>query len=123
MDCSLEVEHQPIQPEPVSGFDHCERLIQIVDETQPRHYVNAFVYTLLLHEYLHALGHIREDKVRFLVYRIAKECFGEEHMATKLAERGPWTLIRRIPIGEFKPSRGFMEIVKDFEKSNHRYIA
>lgn len=98
-------------------------LVQLVEETQPRRHVNAFIYTLLLHEYLHALGYISEDKVHVLVYRISKECFGEEHIATRLAERGPWALLKKIPIRGLKVSRGFMEIVKDFERSNQRYIA
>jgi hypothetical protein len=98
-------------------------LIQVVEETQPRRNVNAFIYTLLLHEYLHALGHISEDEVHVLVYRISKECFGEEHIATRLAESGPWALLKKIPLRGLKASRGFMEIVKDFERSNKGYIA
>ena len=62
-------------------------LVQIVEATtKSRKLLNAFVYTILLHEYLHALGYIRETEVRPLVYEISKACFGEEHVATRLAK-------------------------------------
>ena len=51
-------------------------LIEIVEASmRSRKLVNAFVYNLLVHEYLHALGHIEEAEVRSLVHKISKECF------------------------------------------------
>jgi len=70
-------------------------LVEIIEATtKSKRLVNAFVYSLLLHEYLHALGHVPEGEVRSLVYRISKECFGEEHIVTKLAETSPWALLK-----------------------------
>ncbi|MCK4477782.1 hypothetical protein KAU88_04565 [Candidatus Bathyarchaeota archaeon] len=98
-------------------------LVQIVEATtKSRKLLNAFVYTLLLHEYLHALGYIAEVEVRPLVYRVSKACFGEEHVATRLAKSGPWSLLRGVPLGALKAPRRVMEIVKDFEKTNQKYI-
>ncbi len=98
-------------------------LVQIVEvSTKSERLVNAFVYSLLLHEYLHALGHVPEREVRSLVYRISRECFGEDHVVTSLAERSPWALLRGIPLRGLEPPRSGMEIVKDFEKLNQRYI-
>jgi hypothetical protein len=38
-------------------------LVQIVEAaTQTKQLVNAFVYSLLVHEYLHALGHVQKQK-------------------------------------------------------------
>lgn len=99
-------------------------LVQIVEAaTKSRRLVNAFVYSLLVHEYLHALGHIPEAEVRPLVYRISKECFGEDHMVTRLAEKSPWALLRGLPLSQLEAPRRVMEIVRDFEKSNQKYIA
>jgi hypothetical protein len=99
-------------------------LVQIVEATtKSRKLLNAFVYTILLHEYLHALGYIREAEVRPLVYKVSKSCFGEEHVATQLAESGPWSLLRGLPLDALKAPKRVMEIVKNFEKSNQRYIA
>ncbi|MFP3984886.1 MAG: hypothetical protein ACLFU9_02825 [Candidatus Bathyarchaeia archaeon] len=98
-------------------------LIHIVETaTSSTKLLNAFVYTILLHEYLHALGHVQEAEVRPLVYKIAKASFGEEHVATKLAEQGPWSLLQGLPLNSLKAPKRVMEIVKDFENNNQRYI-
>ncbi len=98
-------------------------LVQIVESvTKSKRLVNAFVYSLLIHEYLHALGCVSEAKVRSLVYKISKECFSDNHVVTKLAEESPWALLKGIPLRGIEPPKHSMEIVKDFEKSNERYI-
>ena len=98
-------------------------LVQIVEATaKSKRLLNAFVYSLLTHEYLHALGHIPEGEVHSLVYRISKECFGEEHIVTKLAETSPWALLKNIPIQAIGLPRHVIEIVKDFEKPDQKYI-
>jgi hypothetical protein len=98
-------------------------LVQVVEAaTESKKLLNAFVYTILLHEYLHALGMVREAEVRLLVYKISRECFGDEHIATQLAKSGPWTLLRGLPLDSLKAPKRVMEIVKDFEKTNQKYI-
>ena len=98
-------------------------LVEIVEATtRSDRLVNAFVYSLLLHEYLHALGYGSEAEVRRLVYDISRECFGEDHIVTRLAEKSPWTLLRGIPLNRIKAPRRAMEIVKDLEKANQIYI-
>jgi len=98
-------------------------LVQLVEATtKSKKLVNAFVYTLLLHEYLHALGYLRETEVRPLVFRISKSCFGEEHVVTQLAKLGPWSLLQGLPVEASRAPKRVMEIVKDFEKTNQGYI-
>jgi len=98
-------------------------LVEIVEATtKSRRLVNAFVYSLLLHEYLHALGHVSEGEVRSLVYRVSRECFGEEHMVTTLAEAGPWSLLKNFPLKRMGVPGHALEIVKDFEKPDREYI-
>lgn len=98
-------------------------LVQIVETTtKSRKLLNAFVYTILLHEYLHALGHVREAEVRPLVFKVSSACFGEEHITTRLAESGPWSILRGLPLDALGAPKRVMEIVKDFEKTNQRYI-
>ncbi len=79
--------------------------------------VNALVYNLLIHEYLHALGQLSEIKVRQMVIEIATKCFGEEHVATDLARKSPWILLKDIPLGQTNAPKRIMEIVRDFEKT------
>lgn len=98
-------------------------LVNIVEAiTKSKRMVNAFVYSLLTHEYLHALGHISEVEVRSLVYNVSRNCFGNDHIVTTLAEKSPWSLIKGIPLNIMTTSKQAMEIVKDFEKTNHVYI-
>lgn len=98
-------------------------LVQIIEaSTKSRRVVNALIYNLLLHEYLHALGQTSEMKVRQLVYRVAKECFGEDHIVTAIAKNSPWALLKEVPVDVIKAPKRVMEIVKDFEKANQTYI-
>jgi len=97
-------------------------LVQIVEASiSSRRVVNALVYNLLVHEYLHALGEYSELEVRRMVHSIARECFGEDHSVTVIAEKTPWTLLKGIPLEAVNVPKQVMEIVKDFEKSD-KYI-
>ena len=99
------------------------RLVQIVEaSTESQRLVNAFVYILLLHEYIHALGYIREDETRELVYRVSKKSFGQDHIVSKLARTSPWALLKGVPLSHIEAPKRAIEIVKDFEKSNQKYI-
>jgi hypothetical protein len=98
-------------------------LVELVETTaKSKLEVNAFTYTLLVHEYLHALGYLSEDEVRRLVFRISRASFGENHVATGLAQNGPWALLNGVPIAGLPSPKGAMEIVKDFERPNQDYI-
>jgi hypothetical protein len=97
-------------------------LVEIVEAAvTSKRMVNALVYNLLLHEYLHALGELSESKVRRRVVEVAVKCFGEEHIATVIARKTPWILLRDIPLGPINAPKRVMKIVKDFEKTG-RYI-
>jgi hypothetical protein len=97
-------------------------LVEIVEATvSSRLTVNALVYNLLLHEYLHALGEYSEVEVRRMVFEVAKKCFGEQHIATVAARKSPWVLLKDIPLGPRNAPKRIMEIVKDFEKTS-QYI-
>jgi hypothetical protein len=98
-------------------------LLNIVETvTKSKKLVNAFVYSILTHEYLHALGHISETEVRSLVYEVSKQCFGQDHIVTELAKKTPWILIKGIPFKELKIPKQAMEVVKNLEKPNQHYI-
>jgi len=98
------------------------RLVQIVETSvKSKRVVNALVYNLLLHEYLHALGKYSEIEVRPLVYEVAKKCFGEDYVVTDIAKKSPWALLKGIPLEAVNMPKRVMEIVKDFEKTD-KYI-
>jgi len=98
-------------------------LVNIVEATsKSKRLINSFVYILLLHEYLHALGRPKESQVRPLVYQISRESFGTDHITTKLAELGPWSILKGIPLDAMDAPKSVIEIVKDFEKADKKYI-
>ncbi|MEM3382822.1 MAG: hypothetical protein QXF43_01310 [Nitrososphaerales archaeon] len=86
-----------------------------------RREANSFIYHILLHEYLHALGYFEEKTVRKLVYTISINSFGEDHDVTKLAEKGYSYImeqVSKVPIERDMK----VEIVKDFDRSSMSYI-
>jgi hypothetical protein len=97
-------------------------LVEVVESSvSSQKTVNAFVYNLLLHEYLHALGEMSEAGVRRMVVEVVTKCFGEQYIATEVARKSPWVLLKDLPLGPFNTPRRVMEIVKDFEKTG-KYI-
>jgi hypothetical protein len=54
--------------------------------------LNSFVYVILAHEYLHALGYLDESAVRAVTARVTRTAFGPDHPATKMAEGDLWKL-------------------------------
>jgi hypothetical protein len=97
-------------------------LVEIVEASiSSKRVVNALIYNLLLHEYLHALGEYSEVEVRRLVVVVAGKCFGEKHTATVIARRTPWVMLNNIPLQAVNAPKRVMQIVKDFEKTD-KYI-
>lgn len=97
-------------------------LVQIVEAAvESRRVLNALVYNLLVHEYLHALGEYSEATVRSLVVEVARKCFGEDYIVTQVAVKSPWALLKGIPLERVTVPKRFMEIVKDFEKTD-KYV-
>jgi hypothetical protein len=98
-------------------------LVEIVEASvSSKPTVNALVYNLLLHEYVHALGELSEVEVRRMVFEVARKCFGEQHIATEIARKSPWILLKDIPLGPYGAPKRVMEIVKDFEKTSHYIV-
>lgn len=97
-------------------------LIRIVEATvESKPVVNAFIYNLLLHEYLHALGEYSEVEVRRMVYEVAKQCFGEDHVSSVIAKKSPWVLLKDVPLTAVSLPRHVMEIVRNFERTD-KYV-
>jgi hypothetical protein len=98
-------------------------LEQVIQTTASRIEVNAFIYYILLHEYLHTLGYIDERRVRELTYVVAEETFGPTHVATKMAVEGPWSFIKINPFYMPRYHERGIEIVREFEDPSSKYIS
>jgi hypothetical protein len=100
-----------------------EGLLQAMRAQAPtRREYNAFVFVILAHEYLHSLGYLEEGAVRPVTARVAREAFGPDHPATRMAEGDIW---RMYPGLQFAP-RGDgrrIKIVSRFDlDTTSRYI-
>jgi len=85
--------------------------------------INSYVYSILLHEYLHALGYAEEREVRRLVYDVTLDAFGPEHPATRIASKGPSAILPG-PVYDDSPNKApDIEVVPDLERSSQRYIS
>ncbi len=54
--------------------------------------LNSFLYVILAHEYLHALGYLDEGSVRRVTAHVTREALGPDHPATAMAEGDLWRL-------------------------------
>ena len=104
-------------------------LDRIVKGCNSRTQINSFVYSILLHEYLHSLGLIEEAEVRSLVRDISVKTFGDDHPASKIATAGPWSMLPKSwayatpeDSTDFSRSQRGMELVRDFDRSHSKYI-
>jgi len=94
-----------------------------VRSSRSRREINSYVFYILLHEYLHSIGYIDEDKVRRLVHAVSERTFGEEHPTTQMAITGLGTILSRMRQPAQEPSGSDMEIVRDFDRSNQTYFS
>jgi hypothetical protein len=85
--------------------------------------INSYVYSILLHEYLHALGYVEEREVRKLVYDISLDTFGPNHPATQIASKGPGSVLPGVAYDEPPNKAPDFEVVPDLERSSQRYIS
>ena len=85
--------------------------------------INSYVYSILLHEYLHALGYLEERDVRRLVYDVSLQTFGPDHPATQLASKGPSAMFPEISLHEVPTETPDVEVIPDLERNSRRYIS
>ncbi len=85
--------------------------------------LKPYVFHILLHEYIHALGMLDERHTRQLAYAISAEIFGEEHMVTRLA-RNITAVLPEImyPGSDFSMPDMGIELVEGFDYSSWGYI-
>jgi hypothetical protein len=95
-----------------------------ISEATPELY-NPYAFHILLHEYLHSLGILDEGIVKKKTYEISRDMFGKNHITTKLAvDLSKFIPDLVYPEHGWQPQEMFpIELVRDFAKSDTRYIA
>ncbi|MCI4353387.1 MAG: hypothetical protein L3K14_08440 [Thermoplasmata archaeon] len=99
-----------------------ERLIRVLDATEPQAQRTAFLYVVILHEYLHSLGFLDERRDREVVSRVATQALGEDHAAAVLARGDLWEIFPQLR-GAGTGDGQRVKIVRGFDsESTNRYI-
>ncbi len=81
--------------------------------------INSYIFSILLHEYLHSLGHLNEDEVRELAAEITKRTLGQDHPATEFTLKGFTENMQRfLDRGE----TDLPQIIPDLERTTQSYI-
>jgi len=103
-----------------------KRLLKAVIGSGNNELINAYVFHILLHEYIHSLGYVNEQETQILTHAISEKVLGAEHTATQIARHGIGFILSKLDrMGDYgsgsSSSRG-IEIVKDFESDNLNYF-
>lgn len=103
--------------------------LHILLEEQPDEIVLAYVYHILLHEYLHSLGFLNEGQCRRITLEISKKVFKDmpKHPAVVLAVKGIGAFFPNLHLiyapPNYDPQKGWhIERVDGFDRDSYRYF-
>jgi hypothetical protein len=84
---------------------------------------NSYLFTVLLHEYLHSFGILDERKVRQMSLELCEKFFGEKRTVTVMAE-DPLKIFPQLGLVSYDKFEfeNKYEIIKNFDNSNQTYI-
>jgi len=82
---------------------------------------NSYLFTVLLHEYLHSFGILEEHKVRQMSVELCEKFFGQEGMVTAIAE-DPLKIFPQLGSASYDKFENKYELIKNFDNSNQTYI-
>jgi hypothetical protein len=84
--------------------------------------INAFVFMVLMHEYLHSLGYMDEEEVRKIAQRICRNALGQNHPTVKLANANWMEMYPQLQSITQQPFSRDFEVVQKFDSSSTSYI-
>ena len=100
-----------------------KRLLKEVIRSGNRKLINAYIFHVLLHEYIHSLGYINEQETQILTHAISEKVLGSDHSATKIARYGIGSIFSGMRFEHYEPKRiKDIEIIEDFERDNLNYF-
>jgi hypothetical protein len=86
-------------------------------------FFSYYIFHLLLHEYIHAIGYHDEMHTRQMVFEISKDSFGPQHPLTKMAFNLEPFAKNIIYANGFEPPKDMrIDFVPGIDRNNTRYI-
>lgn len=98
--------------------------IKRLQETR-KELLKPYIFTVLLHEYIHTLGCLDEAETRQRAHKVCLKVFGASHLSTELAR----DITRFLPefsypnVGWFPQKQPEIKLVGGFDKGNVTYVA
>jgi hypothetical protein len=90
--------------------------------TRSRAKRNAYVFMILLHEYLHSLGFTDDAQVREIGRKVSEKFLGKRHIAGEMAVKPLDKFFPMIPQYAMFRDKGQFETVQRFDSSSTSYI-
>lgn len=84
--------------------------------------INGYIFTVLLHEYLHTLGYLDERTVRILVKSLTRESLGTNHPAYYVANEDILKVFPELATINSTEVGNKFDIVKEFDSDSVTYI-
>jgi hypothetical protein len=101
--------------------------LKIIMKEQPYEIIWAYTYHILLHEYIHSLGVLDEQKCRIITLNISEEIFKEaDHPAVLLARKGIGTYFPNLPLIYAPPDLRYnvpIEYILNFDQESYDYYS
>lgn len=97
------------------------------EEDKPDDIVVAYVYHVLMHEYIHSLGFLDEFTCRQITLHVTRQLFNEHNPVYVMAERGIGHYFPEFtyaPAGyAFRPKPSEIELIDGFDRSSTTYFS
>lgn len=102
--------------------------LEVIMKEQPNEIVWAYTYHILLHEYIHSLGILNEQRCRAITLKISEKVFKEaEHPAIILARNGIGAYFPNLPLiyapPDLNPDGISIEYIYDFDHESYDYYS
>jgi hypothetical protein len=102
--------------------------LKILLDQQPYEIIWAYTYHILLHEYIHSLGELNEQKCRIITLSVSEEIFKEtSHPAVILAKKGIGAYFPNLKLiyspPDLKPDGISIEYIKYFDRESYEHYS
>lgn len=102
--------------------------LKIILKEESYEVVWAYIYHILLHEYIHSLGILDEQQCRNITLRISEKVFKEKsHPAIILAKAGIGVYFPNLPLiyapPDLKPDGISIEYIYNFDQESYDYYS
>ncbi len=98
-----------------------KHILDYIRNTKSKEDYNAYVFSILAHEYIHSLGIVDESVVRNMIFKLCEDLFGKEHTTTQFAI-DPLKVFPHIQEIDTRKFEKKIIHVKKFDQNNTTYI-